>query len=121
MHEDGSRKHEADQDRQRAGHGGKPAPPTRKRVFGQVPVFAGRVVKAALGPERPLGEEERCDEQQHDAGELGGAGKAVAVEPSIVDGDRQGPHSEELDGADIVQRLHERKRHARGERWASER
>ncbi len=79
------------------------------------------MVKAALGPERPLGEEERCDEQQHDAGELGGAGKAVAVEPGIVDGDRQGPYSEELDGADIVQRLHERKRHARGERWASER
>jgi len=51
----------------------------------------------------------------------GGAGKAVAVEPGIVDGDRQGPYSEELDGADIVQRLHERKRHARGERWASER
>jgi hypothetical protein len=74
--------------------------PAFKDLFGQI--FAGRVVVAALRPERPLDQEQGKNEKQHHAGDLRGPRKAVSIEPCIVNRDRQSPNPEEFDRADIV-------------------
>ena len=121
VNEHTGRKHEAEQHRQRAGECRKRAARAAERLFRQVAIFAGGVVEAALGPQRALEQQQRKHEQQHDAGDLRRAGEVVAVEPSVVDGDRQGSHAEKFDRADIVQRLHQRERDACGERRARQR
>ncbi len=121
VNEHARRQHEAEQHRQGAGERRQQAARAAERLFRQVAIFAGRVMEAALGPERPLEQQQRSHEQQHDAGDLRRAGQIVAVEPGVVDGDRQGPHAEELDRADIVQRLHQRQRDAGRQRRPGQR
>ena len=101
--------HSAGDHREQAARGAKP-------VLWQVAIFAGGVMEAPLASEAALAEQQGGDEQQHDAGDLGGAGQAIAVEPGIVDGDGQGLNAEELDRPDIVQSFHHRESDARRER-----
>src|SRR5262249_28777937 len=79
------------------------------------------MMETALRPECSLDQQQGENEEQHDAGDLRGAGKAVAVEPGVIDRDGYGPYAEEFDRADIVQRLHQRQRNTGGKRWPGER
>jgi hypothetical protein len=84
-----------------------------ERVLWEVAIFAGGV-EAPLGAQCPLGERS-CDEDQHDAGDLRCASEAIAVEPGIVDSDPERSDPEQLDRADVVERIHQRKRGSCGE------
>ena len=115
-HEHRRRNEESEQKREGAGEEGKRASRTVKRILREMPIAAGGVVKAPACPHRPLDAQHREHEGEHDAGDLRGAGKAVAVEPGVVDGDGERLHPEEFHRADVVQRLHQRQRDAGGER-----
>ena len=92
-----------------------------KRLLGQVAVVSGGVMEAAARPKRALDGSSAKTKSEHDAGDLRRAGEAVAVEPGVVDGDGERAHAEELDRADVVQRLHQRERHACGKRGPRQR
>ena len=115
------RDHEADQDGNAAGKRRERAARTLKPFFRQAAVFVGGMVETARASQRQLENEQREDEEQHDASDLRRAREIVAVEPGIVDGDRERSYPEELHGADVIQRLHERKRDAGGERGPGQR
>ena len=70
----------------------------------------------AAAPAVALERNQRGDEQQHHAGDLGGAGKAAAVEPGGEDRQRQRLNAEIFAGADVVERLQERERNSDGDR-----
>ena len=73
-------------------------------------------------PARPaLGGQHQQDEQHQHRGELRRRDRLAEREPGAVDAGREGVDAEILDGAEIVQRLHQRQRHAAGDRRPGER
>ncbi len=69
-------------------------------------------------PALALDGEQYHDKNQHDHGDLRRTADVSHVQPDVVDAQRERVHREEVHGADVVQRFHERQRGPGGDGWA---
>ena len=115
------RQHEAGDKRQRGEDAGRIALPPLDVLKGNGAISPGRLVDPGAAAGEPLGSKQEGDEQQHDAGQLGGTAEIGPLRPSGVDAGRQRLHAEVLHGSEIVEAFHQDKRQAGGERRAGHR
>ncbi len=78
-------------------------------------------MEALAGPRPPLGPDQQDHEAEHDQRDLGGAAGVAHAQPDVEHAGGQGPHGEEVDGAEIVQAFHERQGDADRDRRPGER